>query len=388
MVSVSYSPLDRVNASFGKALPIALRRVLESGRYILGEECERFEKNFAKFCGVNFCVGVGNGFDALKLILKSYLSLGKLKPRDYVVVPSNTFIATWLAVYEAGLLPLPAEPEENTFNLSARSLRRTLEKARERALRVGAVLTVHLYGKLSPMKSLRRVTDEFGLLLLEDAAQAHGAKTDGILAGALGDAAGFSFYPGKNLGALGDGGCITTNDEELARMARVLSNYGSKEKYKHDLLGVNSRLDEIQSAVLSVKLSTLEKDNQRRAEIASRYREKIQNPLIRLPEKEISGEHVWHIFPARSKFRDACRLHLMQCGIETLIHYPVPPYRQGAFRESFFQSIFAPFDFSLTDTLSKEEFSLPIFPQMNDEEIEAVISAANSFRVNSREEAL
>lgn len=366
---VPYFPLQRVNALFGNELPEAMNRVLASGRFIRGAEVERFETEFAKFCGAGFCVGVGNGLEALSVMLKSYVELGRIKPGSEVVVPSNTFIATWLAVKLAGLVPVAAEPELGTSLVSKNSVLEALSE------RTSAVLAVHLYGRVAPMNELREVLSGSGILLLEDAAQAHGASLSGVRAGALGDAAGFSFYPGKNLGALGDAGAIVTSDADLAGVARKLANYGSSAKYVHDLLGENSRLDELQAAVLSVKLGQLEKHNLCRAAIASRYLACIKNPLLRLPEPGASGEHVWHIFAVHSSHRDALKAHFEASGIETLIHYPKPPHLQKAF-EGFTQR-----RFRVAEKLANETLSLPIHPAMTEAEIEAVISAANSFEV-------
>lgn len=364
---VPYFPLQRVNALFGNELLEAMERVLKSGRFIRGGEVERFETEFAKFCGAGFCVGVGNGLEALSVMLKSYVELGRIKPGSEVVVPSNTFIATWLAVKLAGLVPVAAEPELGTSLVSRASVSKVLTE------HTSAVLAVHLYGRVAPMDDLKALLAGSGILLLEDAAQAHGASLAGTRAGALGDAAGFSFYPGKNLGALGDAGALVTSDAELAEVARRLANYGSSKKYVHDLAGENSRLDELQAAVLAVKLNRLEEHNLRRAEIASRYLAGIKNPLLRLPEAGEPGEHVWHIFAVHSKHRDALKAHFENSGIETLIHYPKPPHLQKAF------ATFPQKDLPIAEALALETLSLPIHPAMTDTEIEAVIGAANSF---------
>lgn len=366
-MQVPYLPLKRVNALFGPELPEAMARVLESGQFVRGREVERFEGEFAKFCGAGFCVGVGNGLEALSVLLKSYVELGRIRPGTEVVVPSNTFIATWLAVKLAGLVPVPAEPELETSLVSAETVLKAVTE------RTAAVLAVHLYGRVAPMDDLKASLAGSGILLLEDAAQAHGALLAGRRAGALGHAAGFSFYPGKNLGALGDAGAIVTSDGDLASMARKVANYGSAEKYVHEVAGENSRLDELQAALLAVKLKRLDEHNRLRARIASRYLAEIKNPLLRLPCPGAEGEHVWHIFAVHSKFRDALRRHFAAAGIETLIHYPRPPHLQPAFAG------FAQLRLPRAERLASETLSLPLHQAMTEAEVEAVIRAANSF---------
>lgn len=396
MIQVPYYPLKRVVESYGQELQQATSRVVESGWFIRGEECRKFEASFAEYCGSKFCVGVGNGLEALSLILKGYMELGKLQPGDGVIVPSNTFIATWLAVKAAGLMPFPAEPDEDTCVLSLGSVERAVVHAQFSHVRVKAVLAVHLYGRLCPMDRLKAYAEDRHLLLLEDAAQAHGAvmnmPMDGgnevCCAGNLGDAAGFSFYPGKNLGALGDAGAVVTSDEALARVVRKLANYGSEQKYVHEYVGENSRLDEIQAAVLSVKLPHLDADNARRNEIAKRYLAEMKNPLVRLPkpaELVATGSarnynNVWHIFaihcerPDGSSCRDELQKHLANLGIETLIHYPTPPHLQKAFVDQY-----GSVSYPKAEKLAREELSLPLHPLMTEEEIQAVIDGVNSF---------
>lgn len=391
MIQVPYYPLKRVVDSYHGRLQQATSRVVESGWFIRGEECRKFEASFAEYCGAKFCVGVGNGLEALSLILKGYIELGRLEPGDGVIVPSNTFIATWLAVKAAGLVPFPAEPDKDTCVLSLLSVENAFTNARLSGVAVKAILAVHLYGRLCPMDRIRAYAEDRNLLLLEDAAQAHGAAmnmpcVDGsqkvCRAGNLGDAAGFSFYPGKNLGALGDAGAVVTNDEKLAAVVRMLANYGSEKKYVHEYVGENSRLDEMQAAVLSEKLPSLDGENTRRGEIAKRYQTEIKNPLIRLPASA-DANCVWHIFAVHcerldgSSCRDELREHLAKLGVETLIHYPTPPHLQKAFSDAY-----GMVEYPVAERLAREELSLPLHPFMSDEEIQAVIDGVNSFKVD------
>lgn len=392
MIQVPYYPLKRVVDSYDGALQKAASRVVESGWFIRGKECETFEKEFADYCGAKYCVGVGNGLEALSLILKGYIELGRLEPGDGVIVPSNTFIATWLAVKAAGLIPMPAEPDAQTSVLSLNSVHDALIHGQYSGVRVKAILAVHLYGRLCPMDKIRGFAEERGLLLLEDAAQAHGAAMmcgageDGAKkmcrAGNLGDAAGFSFYPGKNLGALGDAGAVVTSDEALARVVKMLANYGSEKKYVHEYVGENSRLDEMQAAILSVKLPRLEAENECRRKLAERYCQEMNNPLVRLPAvaTENRASHVWHIFavhcerPDGSSCRDELQKHLASLGIDSLIHYPVPPHRQKAFVDTY-----GVVDYPIAEKLADEELSLPLHPFITEKEIQAVIDGVNSF---------
>lgn len=395
MTKVPYYPLKRVNDSYCDELKNAVNQVVDSGWYIRGKCCQEFEAAFAEYCGTRFCVGVGNGLEALSLILKGYIELGRLEAGDGVIVPSNTFIATWLAVKAAGLIPMPAEPDPETFVLNQENVHKALIHGQYSGVRVKAILAVHLYGRLCPMDKLRAFAEERNLLLLEDAAQAHGACMDmsgeGSLkrAGNLGDAAGFSFYPGKNLGALGDAGAVVTSDEKLARMVRMLANYGSEKKYVHEYVGENSRLDEMQAAILSAKLPRLDSDNARRNQIAKRYLESIKNPFVKLPRAAtefVSGRQspdsdcVWHIFPVHCHrpdgtcCRDELQKHLAALGVETLIHYPTPPHRQKAFVDTY-----GVVGYPIAEKLAQEELSLPLHQLMTPEEISKVIDGVNSF---------
>lgn len=370
---ISYLPLQQINASFEPWLSKAVERVVSSGRYIRGPECENFEREFAAFCGTYHCVGVANGLEALTLIFLAYKELGRLHDGDEVLVPANTYIASVLAISDAGLVPVLVDPDEKTFTLSLKGVSAAITP------RTRAILAVHLYGRICPMRELSAFAKEHSLILVEDAAQAHGAVSGNIRAGALGDAAGFSFYPGKNLGALGDAGAVTTSDEELADTVRTLANYGSKKKYVNLYQGLNSRLDEIQAAVLSVKLPRLVADNARRAKVAARYFEEIRNPAVHLPDTGAPGEHVWHVFAVRSDFRDALQEHLHKCGIETVIHYPIPPHLQNAYRNTFPEE-----RFPVAERVAKTELSLPIHPLMTVVDVDEVVAAVNSFRVEAR----
>ncbi|MDF0729871.1 DegT/DnrJ/EryC1/StrS family aminotransferase [Pseudomonas entomophila] len=367
---ISFLDLKEVNASFRDELVEACRRVIDSGWFIGGRELEAFEHEFAAWCGVRHCIGVANGLDALILTLRAWKILGKLKEGDEVIVPANTYIASILAITENRLVPVLVEPEEGTFNLGVAALEAALSD------RTRAILPVHLYGRLADMPGIMEVAREHELLVLEDAAQAHGAAIDGRKAGSWGDAAGFSFYPGKNLGALGDAGAITTNDYELAQVLRALRNYGSYEKYKNIYPGVNSRLDEIQAAMLLVKLRHLDTHTERRREIARLYQSGINNPAIQLPlwGHDERQQHVFHLYVVRSNRRSELQAHLAKNGISTLIHYPIPPHKQEAYPQ------FSLISLPLTERIHDEVLSLPIGPTMTDEEARHVIACCNGFQ--------
>lgn len=352
-----------------QALREAFTRVLRSGWYILGPEVEAFEREFAQFCGAAHAVGVGNGLDALTLILRAYRQLGRLADGAEVILPGNTFIATALAVSEAGLVPVLIEPEEHAFGISVEAVEAAI------TARTGAVIAVHLYGQLADMARLRQLAQQHRLLLVEDSAQAHGARDEqGRVAGTLGDAAGFSFFPVKNLGALGDGGAVTTNDPVLAAQVRKLRSYGSSEKYIHDVKGVNSRLDELQAALLRVRLARLDEETEQRRIIASRYLREIRNPAIILPNAPIfSLQHVWHLFVIRCDHRQALQEYLVSCGIPTLIHYPVPIHRQAGYAE------FSHLSLPVSERMAADVLSLPLYPGMADEYVTSVIAACNDF---------
>lgn len=324
VMDVPFLDLRAVNARYADELKAAAVRVIDSGWYVLGQELAAFEDEFASYCGTTHAVGVGNGLDALALILRGYRELGVLREGDEIIVPANTFIATFLAISQNQLVLVPVEPDPITFNLDPAKVEKAIGP------RTRAIIAVHLYGQLADMQALQTLAHRYGLLLIEDAAQAHGASAQGRRAGAFGDAAAFSFFPTKNLGALGDGGAVTTSDARLVERIRALRNYGSEVKYHHLCQGVNSRLDEMQAAFVRVKLGYLEEEITLRRAVAQRYLQGIDNPLIVLPTLVAEQQHVWHLFVVRSPQRDALQKHLLQQGIQTQIHYPVPPHRQPA----------------------------------------------------------
>lgn len=364
---IPYLNLQRLNSLYEPELSQAIERVVQSGHYVLGAEGRAFEAEFAHFCGTKHCVGTGNGLDALTLIFQAYICLGRLEPGDEVIVPANTFIASILAIERAGLQPVLCEPLWETANINPQAAARLVSP------HTRAILAVHLYGRVAPVDELRELCERHHLLLIEDAAQAHGAGKRGVRTGALGDAAGFSFYPGKNLGALGDAGAVTTNDDELAECISALRNYGASKKYVFTYQGANSRLDEVQAAVLRVKLPHLDDDNDRRRALAWRFLKEINNPLIELPRFDVAEEHVFHIFPVFSTERERLQSYLTGCGIETLVHYPIPPHRQRAMPQ------YAYYQLPVTECLHREELSLPLSQALTDEEADQIIEAINHF---------
>jgi dTDP-4-amino-4,6-dideoxygalactose transaminase len=361
---VPFLDLLMINERQRPALQSAFDRVLDAGWLILGREVRQFEEEFAAYCGVRHCVGVGNGLDALRLVLEAW-SIG---PGDEVILPANTFIATFLAVIAVGAQPVPVEPSEETCNIDPALIEPAL------TVRTKAIIPVHLYGQTAEMDPILEVARRHGLKVLEDSAQAHGARYRDQRAGSLGDAACFSFYPGKNLGALGDGGAITTNDDELAEQLRLRRNYGSRIKYQHDLNGLNSRLDELQAAFLREKLPLLDRDNRRRAEIATRYHSGLVGTSLQLPAVPAWADPVWHLYVVRTMARDYWQRELEARGVGTLIHYPIPPHRQTALRGDRISSQ----SFPVTDRLAREVLSLPMGPHLTDLQVEEVIDACRS----------
>jgi dTDP-4-amino-4,6-dideoxygalactose transaminase len=348
-------------------LDAAYERVMRSGWYILGDECFRFETAFAEYCGTEHCVGVANGLDALHLILRA-CGIG---PGDEVIVPSNTYIATWLAVSYAGATPVPVEPDLDTYNLDTTRLREAITP------RTKAIVAVHLYGQPANIGAIRAVADCHGLKVIEDAAQAHGAVLEGNRAGNLGHAAGFSFYPGKNLGALGDGGAVVTNDAQLASSVRLLRNYGSRAKYQNEIRGFNSRLDELQAALLLAKLPLLDEWNARRRSCAERYLEALSRvPDLVLPKAIENAVPAWHLFVVSHPRRDALQKHLADAGIGTLIHYPVPPHLSGAYHDGGWQQG----GFPRAERCAARVLSLPIGPHLSEQQQEHVIETLLCFR--------
>lgn len=365
---IPFLNLKSINANYRAELIEACTRVIDSGWYLLGNELEQFEAEFASYCGTKHALGVANGLDALILVLRAWKEQGKLKDGDEVIVPANTYIASILAISANNLTPVLVEPDEQSYNLCPAKARAAVTR------KTKAILAVHLYGQLADMPAMMSLAKEHGLLVLEDSAQAHGAELGGKKAGNWGHASGFSFYPGKNLGALGDAGAITTNDDELASIIKALRNYGSHEKYKNIYKGFNSRLDEIQAAMLRVKLKYIEKETNRRQEIAATYRAGVHNPIVLLPEIEKGTKsHVFHLYVVRSSKRDALQKHLSDNNIQTLIHYPTPPHHQQAYRE--WRSL----KYSLSEELHKEVLSLPIGATMADHEVSQIVAVVNAF---------
>jgi dTDP-4-amino-4,6-dideoxygalactose transaminase len=366
-VKIPFLDLKAPYLELRQELDAAYRRVMESGWYILGEEVDSFERDFAAYCGASHCIGVGDGLDALVLILRGF----GIGPGDEVIVPANTYIATWLAVSYVGARPIPVEPNPKTLNIDTSCIAPAITS------RTRALMPVHLYGQTAEMNAIRALARDHGLKIIEDAAQAHGATFNGERAGSLGDAAGFSFYPGKNLGALGDGGAVVTSDDELADRVRVLRNYGSRKKYYNEVKGFNSRLDSIQAAFLRVKLRYLELWNAKRREIAGYYLRALASVSgITLPAVAPQTGPVWHVFVVRHPERDALQQHLANAGIGTLIHYPVPPHLAEAYRELGFQQG----DFPITESLANTVLSIPIGPHLPDESREVVVDAIHSFK--------
>lgn len=368
-MKVPFLPLKQINESFEPELSRRINDVIKKGWYIHGDECTRFENEFAQFCGVQHCIGVGNGLDALRLILQAYKILGCIKAGDEVIVPANTFIATILAISYEGLKPVLVEPKLQTYLIDETEIEKHITP------KTKAIMPVHLYGRVCNMDTINAIAKKNNLKVIEDAAQAHGARYKNKRAGSFSDAAGFSFYPGKNLGCLGDGGCVTTNDDELATIIRKLGNYGSGKKYAHEYKGINSRLDEIQAAALSCKLSRLDLDNEQRRRIAAFYNENIKNELVIKPEiPNNKTEHVWHIYCVRVKNREDFIKYLNTNDIQTNIHYPTPPHKQKAYSE------YSELSLPISEQIHKEVVSLPISPIMTKQEMEYVIKVVNEWK--------
>ncbi len=370
-MEIPYFSLQRVTAQHQDEIEAAVKKVIKSGWYLQGEATRHFEADYAHYIGTQHCVSCGNGLDALTLIFRAYKELGKLQDGDEVIVPANTYIASILSITENGLKPVLVEPRIDTLELDDSQLMEHLSN------RTRAVLLVHLYGRCAMTQQIAGFCHRHHLLLIEDNAQAHGCMFDGRRTGSLGDAAAHSFYPGKNLGALGDAGAITTDDASLAELCRALGNYGSSRKYVFPYKGRNSRMDEIQAAVLSVKLRYLDADNQRRKQIATYYAQHISNPVVTLPGAEAwlrgNVNHVFHIFPVLSAHRDELQDYLKQKGIGTVIHYPIPPHQQDCYPE--WHSLSLP----VTERIHREELSIPCNQTMTDEEVRYVVEAINFF---------
>lgn len=367
---IPFLDLNKINARYEAAFQCKLESVLASGWYILGNEVKEFETNFAQYCNSKYCIGVGNGFDALVLILKGYIQLRKLQKGDEVIVPANTYIASILAILEADLIPVLVEPKLETYNINPALIKEKITS------KTKAILAVHLYGQLAEMDQINAIAIANDLLVIEDAAQSHGAffevesqksKVES------GNTQAYSFYPGKNLGALGDGGAVVTNDEELAKVVSTLRNYGSETKYYTDYIGVNSRLDELQAAFLNVKLAHLDADNEKRRVVARKYLSQINNNKITLPFWDLSSNHVFHLFVIRTKNRAELQAYLLENGIQTVIHYPIPPHKQKALSD------WNNLSFPITEQIHNEVLSFPISPVLKEEEVDFIIAVLNKY---------
>ena len=369
---IKFLDLHKINSPYQTAFHEKMQQVLDKGWFILGDEVKTFESNFANYCGTKHCIGVGNGLDALVLIFKAYIQLGKLQKSDEVIVPANTYIASILAILQADLVPVLVEPKLETYNINPNLI------AAKITSKTKAILPVHLYGQLAEMEAINAIAKQYNLLVIEDSAQAHGAISN--LKSQIKNqqsCAAYSFYPGKNLGALGDAGAITTNDDALAKVIFAMRNYGSEQKYHNEYIGVNSRLDELQAAFLNVKLPNLDKENNTRKAIAKRYLAEIKNEKIILPTWDLSGNHVFHLFVVRTSDRDRLQSYLKQNNIETLIHYPIAPHKQKAFASE--TSGWSSLSYPLTEKIHQEVLSLPISPVMTNDEVDYVIKILNLY---------
>ncbi len=372
---IKFLDLQKINAQYASELKQAASDVIDSGWFLMGEKLSNFEKELSQYVGASHAIGVANGLDALRLILNAYIELGVMSDGDEVIVPANTYIASLLAISDNNLTPILVEPNSKSFNLDLDLIEKHITP------KTKAIMVVHLYGQVCWNEGLVALAKKHNLKIIEDNAQAIGASWNGIKAGNLGDAAGFSFYPGKNLGALGDAGAVTTNDAVLAEQVRALGNYGSKKKYVNEYQGLNSRLDEIQAAFLSVKLKYIDKENQYRRQLASLYLNGISNELIQLPipnnsnyKYEENTEHVWHLFVIRSSKREELQNYLSENGVQTLIHYPIPPNKQLAYKEMNH------LDFPITNSIHNEVLSLPISPITTVEDVQKIIEILNNFQ--------
>ncbi|MET3535543.1 DegT/DnrJ/EryC1/StrS family aminotransferase [Chryseobacterium limigenitum] len=365
---IKFLDLQKINLTHQQEIEDALLQTFRSGWYLLGDKVKTFEQELSQYCNVPHAIGVANGLDALRLIFRAYIELGIMKEGDEILVPANTYIASILAITDNKLVPVLVEPDINTYNIDISKIEEKI------TAKTKAVLIVHLYGSIVFSEEIERIAEKYNLKIIEDNAQTIGAVWNNKKSGSLGDAAGFSFYPGKNLGALGDAGAVTCKDQELATCIRTLANYGSQKKYVNQYQGYNSRLDEIQAAVLSVKLKYLDTENKIRKEIAERYLTEIVNPKIVLPlHKTEENSHVYHVFVIRTENRDELQKHLEENGIQTLIHYPTPPHHQEAY--SYLKELQLP----ITEKIHNEVLSLPISPVMTEDEVSTVIQTLNSF---------
>ncbi|WP_288438525.1 DegT/DnrJ/EryC1/StrS family aminotransferase [uncultured Chryseobacterium sp.] len=365
---IKFLDLQKINLKHQEEIETKLSEVFRSGWYLMGQELSSFESNLSQYIGAKHAIGVANGLDALRLILRGYIEMGIMNRGDEILVPSNTYIASILAISDNGLIPVLVEPDINNYNIDITKIEEKITS------KTKGILIVHLYGRTVFSEELTELAEKHQVKVIEDNAQAIGAVWNGKKSGNLGDAAGFSFYPGKNLGALGDAGAITTNDDDLAKVIRALANYGSNKKYVNIYQGLNSRLDEIQAAVLDVKLKYIDEENTVRKSIAKKYIAGISNPKLILPENPADvNEHVWHLFVIRTENRDALQKYLTENGIQTLIHYPIPPHQQQAYKE------WNELSFPISEKIHEEVLSLPISPVMTEEEVEKVIAIVNRF---------
>ena len=364
---IPFLNLQKINDQYSDEIQDAVNKVISSGWYLQGEANKTFEKNYSNYIGTKYAIGVANGLDALRLILRAYIELGLMKEGDEVIVPINTYIASILAITDNNLVPIFVEPDSKTLQIDDNRIEEVISG------KTKAIMIVHLYGKCSYSNKIGSLCENYNLKLIEDNAQAHGCYFENVKTGAIGDAAGHSFYPGKNLGALGDAGAVTTNDDILASTIRALANYGSNEKYVSKYKGLNSRLDEIQAAVLDVKLKYLDRDIEVRKSVARRYMSEINNPLVSIPALSDWSSHVFHLFPIFSKNRDELLQYLTAKDVQTLIHYPIPPHKQQCYKE------YNEMSFPITERIHNEELSLPISPVMTDDEISIVVNAINDW---------
>lgn len=372
-MNIPFLSLKDVTALHGAEINEAVSRVVNGGWYLQGKENEQFEKHYSEFVGTKYTIGCANGLDALIWIFRAYIEMGVMKPGDEVIVPANTYIATILGITENGLVPVLCEPKSNTLEIDDDLIEGLITP------KTKAIAIVHLYGRIAYTEKIGELCKKYNLKLVEDCAQSHGCKfTDGRVTGSIGDAAGHSFYPGKNLGALGDGGAVTTNDPELAAAVRALANYGSQKKYVFKYAGRNSRLDEIHAAVLDVKLKYLDEDNAHRQAMAKLYYEGIKNPLITLPDHLADDQNVYHLFPVLCERRDELQAYLKENGVGTVIHYPIPPYKQECYAKEAWN--IPQLSRPITDKIHDTELSLPIGPTIKEDEIKYIIKTINKFQ--------
>lgn len=364
---IKFLDIQKINNQYRNEIDEAIKNVVSSGWFILGSELENFERKFSSFCGTKYCIGVASGLDALSLILRAYKEIYSWKEGDEIIVPANTFIASVLSISNNKLKPVFVDVDESSYNIDPYKIEKAITS------KTRGIIPVHLYGLVAEMDKINSLSKQYGLVTIEDSAQAHGAVLNDKRTGNLADAAAFSFYPGKNLGAMGDGGAITTNDEKIFELIRSLRNYGSKNKYYFDYKGVNSRLDEMQAAILNIKLKYLIEDNNKRKAIAQFYTNNINNELIYLPKVDNSEKHAWHLYVIRTTSRKKLQNYLQKKGVQTLVHYPIPPYKQKAYTE------YNKLQFEITEKFSEQILSIPISPVLSKEEVRIVVEVLNNY---------